>query len=295
MTSGPPGLPVDTGVDAGLAVSLRRLRHVYQLDGAPVVALDDVDLVVPARTSLAVLGPSGSGKSTLLAAVAGLLRPSSGQVLVGADDVATLNQRELMAFRAARIGVVLQEPGRNVLPYASAEENVRFAQRAASAGRRGRLRRPAELLGELGLSPLAGRPVVRLSGGEQQRLAVALALANSPGLLLADEPTSQLDRANRDAVVATLRRVSERFGTTVLAVTHDAEVSDALDATLTLAQGRPVRPGRHSCEGADAVVRADGALELPAAARAALGHPAPGTRLRITPTPHGLDVRREPG
>jgi ABC-type lipoprotein export system ATPase subunit len=226
---------------AGLAMSCQGIRHVYRLAGREVVALSRVDLEVPAGSSLAILGPSGSGKSTLLSVMAGLLRPTEGHLIIGSTDLATEPERRLISFRGRELGVVVQNPTRNLLAYGTPENNIAFAQRALPRRSRSALRTAAELLGELGLEGLSGRPVARLSGGEQQRLALAVALAAAPGLLLADEPTSQLDDVSRDRVIELLRRISERLGATVVAVTHDPVVADALVAAVSI-DGGEVRP-----------------------------------------------------
>jgi ABC-type lipoprotein export system ATPase subunit len=228
----------------GLEVRCEHLCHVYETDTDDparidrLVALDDVSFSLPAGGSLAVLGPSGSGKSTLMSILAGLLRPTSGHLYVGGDDLTALSERQLLALRAHGVGVVLQNPGLNLLPYGTAVDNIRFAQRGVSRASRVRLANPVDLLHRLGLSRFAATRVGQLSGGEQQRLAVAIALANGPGLLLADEPTSQLDAVTSHEVVSLLRTASDELGTTLIAVTHDREVASAFGRTLSLVGGR---------------------------------------------------------
>jgi putative ABC transport system ATP-binding protein len=279
---------VSTGVfESGLAVRCDRIRQVYLLDGIETVALDDVDMTVRAGESVAVLGPSGSGKSTLLTLLAGLQRPTSGRLSVGGDDTTSMTERELLALRAQRIGVVVQGPGRNLLPYGTAEDNVRFAQRGVRGFRQAKLPSPAELLAQLGLSEIADQRAGKLSGGEQQRLAVALAMANTPGLLLADEPTSQLDRPNRDRVVAMLRTVTARFGTTVIAVTHDVDVAAALGRTVTIVEGRADDRGQRREQFTG--VRADGSVQLPEDVLDVLP---PGSIARIVRRPDGVELAR---
>ena len=224
----------------GVAVRCVDLTHVYRTAELEVTALHSVNLDVPAGGRLAVVGPSGSGKSTLLTLLAGLHRPTSGQVRVGADDLATLHERDLIALRGTRMATVVQNPGRNLLPYGTAEDNIRFAQRPIARRLRAGLPRPAELLERLGLGELAGHRVARLSGGEQQRLSIAVGLARSPGLLLLDEPTSQLDSISRDRVVDLIGRLTSASGCTVVAVTHDPAVAEALGRSVALADGRLV-------------------------------------------------------
>jgi ABC-type lipoprotein export system ATPase subunit len=229
-----------------VAVRCVAVRQVYRLDGVrtDVVAVDDVDLEIAPVESVALFGPSGSGKSTLTALMAGLRRPTAGEVWLGDVELGARSERELLRLRGQYVGVVVQNPSRSLLPYGTAEDNIRFAQRAAERAVRAQLPAPRELLDSLGLGHLAGQRAGRLSGGEQQRLSVAVAMARLPQLLLADEPTSQLDAANRDLVVDLFRRVTDEFGATVVVVTHDPVVADAMQRRITLHDGRVVDDGR---------------------------------------------------
>lgn len=228
---------------SGIEVRCEDVSQIYHVDGADVVALAGVTLHIAAGETVALFGPSGSGKSTLTALLAGLRRPSSGEVWVGEHDLARLPERALLRLRGEQIGIVLQNPGRSLLPYGTAEDNIAFARRALPRAVRGQLAEPVELLRRLGLAELAGHPVARLSGGEQQRLSVAVAMAGDPRLLLADEPTSQLDSGNRDRTVELIARVNAEFGTTVVLVTHDSAVADGQRRRVTLAEGRVVDSG----------------------------------------------------
>ncbi len=230
----------------GVEVLCRHLGMVYEVDGESVVALDDVNLTLAPGDQLAVVGPSGSGKSTLTTLLAGLRRPTRGNILVGTDDLATLSETELLRLRSRRIGIVLQNPSRSLLPYGTAEDNIRFAQRAVARKHRSTLPDPGELLDQLGLGALRGARAGGLSGGEQQRLAVAVGMANAPSLLLADEPTSQLDHRSRDVVVSLLDRVTRQFETTTIVVTHDQEVADAMQRAVTMHEGRLVSDVKRS-------------------------------------------------
>jgi putative ABC transport system ATP-binding protein len=229
-----------------MSVSVRcvGVSQVYDVDGEQVHALSDVDAQVAAGESVALFGPSGSGKSTLLSLLAGLRRPTRGHVLLDETDLTSLSERALLRLRGEQIGVVLQNPSRSLLPYGTAEDNIRFAQRSADRSRRRDLPAPRPLLERLGLADLAGQQTARLSGGEQQRLSIAVAMAGLPQLLLADEPTSQLDGENRDRVVELMTRVGSDFGTTIVVVTHDPVVADAGHRTISLAEGRVVDDGR---------------------------------------------------
>ena len=276
-------------IDSGVGIAVEGVRHVYVVDGAPVVALERADLAISPGESVALLGPSGSGKSTLLSLLAGLLRPTEGRLFVGGDDVAAMNERELLSFRANRVGIVVQKPGRNLLSYATGEANVRFAQRGVRRFRRSELPEPGELLGRLGLSALAAARAGSLSGGEQQRLAVAIGLAAAPGLLLADEPTSQLDAHNRDLLVDLLAEVSTRFGTTVVVVTHDPKVADAFGRTLTFRDGR-IDHGKQG-RAQHVVVAPDGSVALPSDLQRLLP---PGQRLRVVRRATGIELVIDP-
>ena len=223
-------------MSAGLPVRVGHLSHAYEADGGRVLALTDVSFAVGAGDRLTVVGPSGSGKSTLLTVLAGLQRPSFGRVLIGDADLTAMTERELVAFRRRSLAVVVQDPRRNLLPYGTAVDNVRFAQRPA--GRSAPRRDPEELLRALGLGPVTGERVDRLSGGERQRVAIAAGLALDPEVLLVDEPTSALDARSRDDVLDLLERVADESGATMIAITHDRVVADRLGGVLTLADGR---------------------------------------------------------
>jgi len=275
-------------LQTGLAIECRDLTHVYELDGQEQTALDNVEFSVAAGESVALLGPSGSGKSTLLTLLAGLLRPTSGRIYLGADDITQMSEAELLRLRGQRVGVVVQNPSRNLLPYGTAEQNIAFAQRALRGYRRADLQPADELLYRLGLEELSGQRVSAMSGGEQQRLSVAVGMAGSPGLLLADEPTSQLDTANRDRVVALLTRITEAFGTTVVAVTHDPTVARAFGRTVTITEGRADDRDQHREQ--LSYVTADGMVPLPADL---LDRFPPGTRLRVVRKPTSVEFSSE--
>jgi putative ABC transport system ATP-binding protein len=275
---------------SGLAVTCRGLVYIYRLEGYDVVALSGVDLDISPGESVALLGPSGSGKSTLLSLLAGLLPPSAGRVSVGRHDLARATPAELQQLRATDVGVVLQGASRNLLPYLTAEQNVRFAQRGADRRRLSRasgsswqLPDPREVLATVGLNGRGRnrqRPQ-RLSPGERQRLALAVGLAARPGLLLADEPTSQLDTHARDEVLHALDAV-RRAGTTVVVVTHDPDVGQRMGRTVTIRDGRVGAEGRR---GEDyAVVGRDGTVHLPQEALRLLP---PGSLVGVEPQPDG--------
>jgi ABC-type lipoprotein export system ATPase subunit len=269
----------------GIAVSCTGVVHIYRLEGNDVVALSGVDLAISAGEVVGLLGPSGSGKSTLLSLLGGLLRPSAGRVTVGRHEIARMDQRGLAAMRASDVGVVLQGAMRNLLPYATPVDNIRFAQRGARRLSRQTdehigirvLPEPHEVLELVGLGDHAKTPLTALSPGQRQRLAVGVGLAGRPGLLLLDEPTSQLDHAGRDEVLGAVLDINDELGTTVVAVTHDPDVANQFDRTVTIRDGRVGAEGRLGEE--FAVVSRDGSVTLPPDV---LERVPPGSLLRVT-------------
>ena len=261
---------------SGVRVVTRGLVHIYHADGHDVAALSGIDLVVAAGERLALLGPSGAGKSTLLTLFGGLLRPSAGRILVGDRELSQLAESELDEVRGTEIAMVLQGAARNLLPYLSARGNVAFAQGAAR--RRGRtVPTVDEVLHLVGFpADSADDPLDRLTPGALQLLAVAVAVSCRPGLLLGDEPTSQLDHGARDVVLDALAQVNREWGTTVIVVTHDPDVAAAMPRTITIRDGRVGAEGREGEE--FAVVSADGSVPLPPHALAAIP---PGSLVRL--------------
>lgn len=235
--------------------------HIYRVEGSDVVALSGVDLSISSGEMVALVGPSGSGKSTLISLLGGLMRPSAGRIAVGGYDIGKLSDAELNRLRGTEIGVVLQGAARNLLPYASLHRNVWLAQRRAAATRGIELAEPEEILDLVGLSGLANAKPPSLTAGQQQRAALAVGIAAGPGLLLVDEPTSQLDSAGRDEVLAALQAVNAKRDTTIVVVTHDPEVGARLGRVVTIRDGRVGAEGR---DGQDfAVVAGDGTIQLP--------------------------------
>ena len=261
----------------GMAIRTQGLVHIYHADGHDVAALSGVDLDVRAGELMGLLGPSGSGKSTLMSLLAGLFRPSAGKIFVGEHEVSAASTKELDRLQATRVSLILQGAARNLLPYATPAANVRFAQQTAR--RAGiDLPEPEEVLEELGIPAVAGRPLSRLTPGELQLVAMAVALGTRPGLVLADEPTSQLDHGARDLVLERLEEINRAHGTTVVLVTHDPHVAAFLPRTVTIRDGRIGGEGRSGEE--YAVVTADGFLPLPGHVRDDLP---PGTLVRFHP------------
>ncbi|TCC03586.1 ABC transporter ATP-binding protein [Kribbella soli] len=267
---------------SGLAISTSGLVHIYRSQGHDVAALSGIGITVQPGELVGLLGPSGAGKSTLLQLCGGLLTPSAGRLQIGEHNLATMTAPELDRMRARDVGIVLQGAGRNLIPYLTPVDNVRHAQRAA---RDRTLPPPQDVLELVGLTDHARAPLTSLTPGQLQLCAVAAGIATFPGLLLADEPTSQLDHQARDEVLAAISTINASTGMTVLLVTHDPEVAALLPRTVTIRDGRIASEGRSGEE--FAVVATDGSLPLPPHVAELL---APGTLLRVTTTEDG-DVR----
>ncbi|MDO9454745.1 ABC transporter ATP-binding protein [Nocardioides sp.] len=254
-TTGPSG-------PQGVEVRCEGVVHLYRtFAGHDVVALRGIDLTIGAGERVAFLGPSGCGKSTLLTLLGGIQRPSAGRIFLGDEEISRLGERRLARVRARLVSTMLQGATRNLLPYATARQNIGFARLGGGGGDRDDLPRPTELLEIVGLADQRDQAVSTMSGGQRQRLALACAVATGPRLLLADEPTSALGHADREAVVALLHRIGTDFGTTVVVVTHQAEVAATFSRTITMKGGRIGAEGRSGSE--YAVVGEEGLLHLP--------------------------------
>jgi putative ABC transport system ATP-binding protein len=261
---------------AGLAVACRRVVHIYRAEAGDVVALAGVDLTIAPGEMLALVGPSGSGKSTLIALLAGLMRPSAGRISIGTYDIGKLSDTEISRLRGTEVGVVLQGAERNLLPYAGLARNIWLAQTRAASTKGVHLDDPERILDLVGLGGQGQARLVDLPPGARQRAALAVGIAAGPGLLLVDEPTSQLDTAGRDEVVHALETVNAERGTTIVVVTHDGEVGARLGRAVTIRDGRVGAEGRG---GQDyAVVAGDGTVQLPPEV---LGDFPPGTLFTV--------------
>jgi putative ABC transport system ATP-binding protein len=266
----------------GLPVRTERLVHIYRSDGHDVAALSGVDLDVRSGEMVGLLGPSGAGKSTLLSLLGGIFRPSAGKIFLGDTELSAMSERDLDDLRAHRVSIMLQGAARNLVPYRNPEQNVVFAQRWARR-RAADLPAAGEILEAVGLADLAHASLRDLTAGQLQLAAVAVALASRPGLLLADEPTSQLDHAAKDTVLDAIARANRDLGTTVLLVTHDPDVARRLPRTVTIRDGKIGGEGRLGEE--YAVVTADGFLPLPAHVLPDLP---PGTLVRVQTVAEGF-------
>jgi putative ABC transport system ATP-binding protein len=242
-----------------LLISARGLRRVYQAEGVETVALDHVDLDVRAGEMLAIIGPSGSGKSTLMALLGCLDRPSAGTYHLSGRDVTKLSDNELSSVRNRLIGFVFQSF--NLLSRATALENVELPQIYAGISWGARRARAKQLLESVGLGHRTRHRPNALSGGEMQRVAIARALANDPSLILADEPTGNLDSRVGTEVMALFRNLNHDRKVTVIIVTHDPKVAAQCDRIVEVLDGRVLRD-----EPVQGEAVAAGAPSVPAAA-----------------------------
>ncbi len=221
-----------------LLIICDNLIKIYKVDDLEVVALQGLDLEVARGEMIAIVGASGSGKSTLLNILGGLDNPSAGRVTVAGHDLTRLNERQRTRYRGLIVGHVWQQSGRNLLADLTIADNVDLPQifKGVSASRY--KRRTRELLEIVGLGDMARKKPDQLSGGEQQRVALAVALANEPSLLLADEPTGELDSATTQEIISFMRGLNKEMGVTILIVTHDVAVASVVDRTLAIRDGR---------------------------------------------------------
>lgn len=238
------------------------LVHVYREAGTDVAALRGIDLVVEPGQRVALLGPSGSGKSTLLTIVAGIMRPSAGKASVFGTDLGSAREGDLRRLRRSTLGLMLQGASTNLLLHESPRANVAWALKGK---KRGSARVADELLDAAGLRA-DDRPAREMSPAEQQIVALAVAMAARPRLLLADEPTSQLDDDERDTLLDLLVDIADRQGTAVLVVTHDELVASRMQRSIHLRDGRVGEEA--TATGRYAVIGADGSIQLPEALRA---------------------------
>ncbi|MFE5668332.1 ABC transporter ATP-binding protein [Streptomyces niveus] len=273
------------GHDALIACD--RLVRIFTADGVEVQALQGLDLLVAEGELMALVGASGSGKSTLMNILAGLDVPTAGAAKVAGRDLLAMDAKARLRYRREAVGFVWQETGRNLLPYMTAGQNVSLPMQLSGSGGRGRraerAARAQSLLTMLDVADCRDRRPHQMSGGQQQRVAIAVALANSPSVLLADEPTGELDSATGEQVFAAFRRANEELGTTIVIVTHDQEVASEVRRTVAIRDGRTSsevlrRTEIDATTGQESVVAREyamldraGRLQLPAEYTKALG------------------------
>ncbi|MFI1656313.1 ABC transporter ATP-binding protein [Streptomyces sp. NPDC020472] len=267
------------GHDALIACD--RLVRIFTTDGVEVQALQGLDLLVKEGELMALVGASGSGKSTLMNILAGLDVPTAGAARVAGCDLLGMDGRARLRYRREVVGFVWQQTARNLLPYLTAAQNVALPMQLRGRSKQ-KAERAEELLAMLGISEIRDRRPHQLSGGQQQRVAIAVALANNPAVLLADEPTGELDSATGEQVFAAFRRANEELGTTIVIVTHDQAVASEVRRTVAIRDGRTssevLRRTEVDEQGQESLVAREyamldraGRLQLPAEYTQALG------------------------
>ncbi|MBB6628010.1 ATP-binding cassette domain-containing protein [Nocardioides sp. KIGAM211] len=252
----------ELGRPGGIGIRCQGVVHLYRtFEGHDVVALQGVDLTIEPGERVAFLGPSGSGKSTLLTLLGGIQKPSAGRIFLGDDEISRLGERSLAKIRSRRVSTMLQGSTRNLLPYATARQNIAFARLAMTSAERRNAVLDVDLLRRVGLADQVDQVVSTMSGGQRQRLALACAVSTGPQLLLADEPTSQLSHEDRDHVIELIHGLGDDLDTTIVVVTHQPEVAATFPRTVTMKGGRVGAEGRDGAE--YVVIGAEGVVHLP--------------------------------
>lgn len=215
------------------------LLKIYKVADLEVVALQGLDLVIEPGEMLGIVGTSGSGKSTLMNILGGLDRPSAGRVSVDGINLLSLSDSAMNEYQRSKVGFVWQQTGRNLIPYLTAHENVEMPMTMAGVtSRKERRDRAGFLLNAVGLHPRRNHHLTQLSGGEQQRVAISVALANNPVLLLGDEPTGEVDSVTAQTIMDTFRNLSRDMGLTTIIVTHDPRIAEQVDRVVAIRDGK---------------------------------------------------------
>jgi len=222
-----------------LLIVCENLVKIYKVADLEVVALQGLELVVERGEILGIVGPSGSGKSTLMNILGGLDRPSAGRVTVDGLDLLNLSESAMNRYQREKVGFVWQQTSRNLIPYLTTQENVELPMTMNwSSGQREKREWSNELLHSVGLYERRQHKLTQLSGGEQQRVAIAVALANNPVLLLGDEPTGEVDSVTAQSIMDTFRSLNEDLGLTTVIVTHDPRIVEQVDRVVAIRDGK---------------------------------------------------------
>ncbi|MFI5890112.1 ABC transporter ATP-binding protein [Actinoplanes sp. NPDC051513] len=295
----PPPPPRAPEFGAEALIACESLVRIYQSGPVEVQALQGLDLVVEAGEMVAVVGASGSGKSTLLSILAGIDAPTAGRARVDRWNLLSMSRADRVRYRRHTVGFVRQQTASNLVPYLTARQMVDLPMAAARVPATTRQKRSLDLLGALGVGELADRRPGQLSGGQQMRVAIAVSLANEPRVLLADEPTGELDTATSAEVFGALRDVNRDLGVTIVVVTHDPAVSGQVERTVAIRDGRTSSEvlrrtataddgGEHVIAEEYAVMDRAGRVQIPADYREAL---ALTRRVRLALEPDHVTIR----
>lgn len=214
------------------------LVKMYLSDGLKVMALQGLDLEVKKGEMTAIIGKSGSGKSTLLNMIGGLETPTAGKLFINGQDLSSLTEKEMVKYRKSTVGFVWQKSSRNLFPYMTVVENVEVPMYFAKGKEKQRRERARMLLDQVGMLSHADKFPSQLSGGEQQRVAIAVALANEPAILLADEPTGAVDTKTSDQIYGLFRELNRNLGLTILIVTHDISLANKVNRVIMISDGK---------------------------------------------------------
>lgn len=219
-------------------ISCEGLVKIYMTDNRKVMALEGLDLTIEEGEMMAIIGKSGSGKSTLLHMIGGLETPTAGSLLINGKDISSLKEKEMVTYRKSTVGFVWQKSARNLFPYMTALQNVETPMYFRKGNEKKRRKRALELLEAVGMEEHANKFPAQLSGGEQQRVAIAAALANEPSILLADEPTGAVDSKTADQIFSLFHKLNCELGITIVIVTHDMALADRVDRTVMISDGK---------------------------------------------------------
>lgn len=219
-------------------ISCEGLVKIYMTDNRKVMALEGLDLTIEEGEIMAIIGKSGSGKSTLLHMIGGLETPTAGSLLINGKDISSLKEKEMVTYRKSTVGFVWQKSARNLFPYMTALQNVETPMYFRKGKEKKRRKRALELLEAVGMEEHANKFPAQLSGGEQQRVAIAAALANEPSILLADEPTGAVDSKTADQIFSLFHKLNCELGITIVIVTHDMALADRVNRTVMISDGK---------------------------------------------------------
>jgi ABC-type lipoprotein export system ATPase subunit/bifunctional DNA-binding transcriptional regulator/antitoxin component of YhaV-PrlF toxin-antitoxin module len=281
------------------------LVKIYKLDEIEVVALQGLDMRVEAGEVMSIVGSSGSGKTTLLNVLGGLDRPSAGRVVVAGNDLLKLSDSQQDQYRRRYVGFIWQQKARNLIPYLNTEQNVELPMIMSGVGSRERREWAGELIDAVGLSQRRYHRLAQMSGGEQQRVAIAVALSNRPALLLGDEPTGELDSNTAETIFEIFHNLNRMYGLTVVIVSHDPQIARFVDRVVAIRDGKtsseirrsePTAAERDRTDGVVSeqryeelvVLDSAGRLQVPKEIRERYNI---GDRVHMEETPEGLLIR----